>query len=114
MDELKKELSKTDKIRDIELTLIQLDARFKERWDNHDKRSDEKWDTIHKELGKIDKTLDRIAPDMFAIKLSISDKLGALDCTRHLAEINWLKKAIVGAYGFATVILLAIITGLIK
>ena len=114
MDEIQREASKTDKIKAIELTLVALDGRFKDRWDAHDRRSEEKWDLIHREFGKIDKTLDKIAPDMFAIKLSISDKIGKLHCAQHLSEINWLKRAVLGAYGFAIAILLSIVTGLIK
>jgi len=32
-----------------------LETLFKERWDNHDKRSEEKWDFIAKQLRKLDK-----------------------------------------------------------
>ena len=34
--------------------LIKLETKFKERWDNHDKRSDEIWGEIKSQLAKLD------------------------------------------------------------
>lgn len=111
MGEPQKIKTTSDEIKFLHSSHEMLRQMSVERWNNHDKRSEEKWGELNRELGKIDKTMDRMNGEIFATKLLISDRMGKLPCSTHVETAKWHKIFIGGAYAAVLLLLTAVAKG---
>ena len=113
-ENVKKEASLSKQVHVLKNEVSILRTTFIERWNSHDNRSEEKWDALNKELGKIDKGMDKVNAEIFSIKLKLSDKIGSLKCGEHKETMKWHRIFIGGCYASILLLLTAIVNGWIK
>ena len=73
---------------EIDLRLTKLETKFKERWDAHDRRSDEMWTLIKDELVKQTERIGNINTILGDFKLDITTKFAKLPCALNTNQIR--------------------------